>query len=376
MWKNGTNICLTNRQMQLYGNEVEKYLQRFLYPCIVILGVTGNVLNLTVLLNRSMRSRSNIFLAALAIADIIFLLLLLPNILATYPIFTYNYTYRFIYFHIKIHLLSFTNWVSSAAIWLVVAVCRDRLTGIKKPLHAKTDCNKYRTPLLITVIATTTGIVNFYQHFQYKCFMRNFCHRTQIYSKCLPINNDGRWFWNRTNPYSALYRNFIDISVTINAATTIILPIFLLSSLNFLLLCILRNRRGLLLVSTNQQVSKSTAINNSLTKKKRSLQYLKMEHRVTLTVVLIVTTFIILNGPSAIIHLVNLVRKKKLNYNFTLLGNTLVIINKACNFILFCLTSRHFRARLFQLTKRKVNRFSVNLSQIGDSMRRAGSILQ
>ncbi|EFO16126.1 G protein-coupled receptor [Loa loa] len=365
MSNNATNICLTNQQMRLHGNEVEKYLQRFLYPCIVILGITGNVLNLTVLLNRSMRSRSNIFLAALAIADIIFLLLLLPNVLATYPIFTYNYTYRYIYFHIKIHLLSLTNWVSSAAIWLVVAVCADRLIGIRRPLHAKTNYNKHRIPLLIAVIVTITGIVNFYQHFQYKCFMRNYCNRTQIYSRCILINNDGRWFRNRTNPYSVSYRNFIDIGVTVNAITTIILPIILLSFFNFLLLCILRNRRDLLLVSTNQQ---------SLPKKKRSLQYLKMEHRVTLMVTLIVTTFIILNGPSAVIHLVNLARKKKLNYNFTLLGNTLVIIDKACNFIVFCLTSQHFRARLFQLTQRKVNRFSVNLLQIGYNMRHVGSM--
>lgn len=51
------NVCLTNQQMLLHGNDVEKYLQRYLYPCIAILGITGNVLNLTVLLNRSMRSR-------------------------------------------------------------------------------------------------------------------------------------------------------------------------------------------------------------------------------------------------------------------------------------------------------------------------------
>uniref|UniRef100_A0A8R1XU53 G_PROTEIN_RECEP_F1_2 domain-containing protein n=1 Tax=Onchocerca volvulus TaxID=6282 RepID=A0A8R1XU53_ONCVO len=364
MSSNGSHICLTNQQMQLYGNEVEKYLQRYIYPGIVIFGITGNVLNLTVLLNRSMRSRSNIFLATLAIADIIFLLLLLPNILATYPLFTYNYTYRYIYFHIKIHLLSLTNWVSSAAIWLVVAVCADRLIGIRRPLYTKTDWNKYRTLLLITVIVTITGIVNFYQHFQYKCFMRDYCHRTQIYSRCIMINNDGRWFRNRTNPYSETYRNLIDISVTINAVTTIILPIFLLSFLNFLLLFILRNRRNLLLVSTNQR---------SLSKRKRSMRYLKMEHRVTLMVALIVTTFIILNGPSAVIHLVNLAHEKKLNYNFTLLGNTLVIIDKACNFILFCLTSQHFRARLFELTQRRVNRFSASLMQFSDKARRNGN---
>ncbi|VDK46046.1 unnamed protein product [Gongylonema pulchrum] len=116
MSMNFSEVCLTQQQMRMHGNEAEKYLQRFVYPCIAAFGITGNVLNLTVLLNRSMRSRSNSFLAALAIADIVFLSLLIPNILANYPIFTYNYTYRYFYFRIKIHLLSFANWSSSAAI--------------------------------------------------------------------------------------------------------------------------------------------------------------------------------------------------------------------------------------------------------------------
>ncbi|VDK75215.1 unnamed protein product, partial [Gongylonema pulchrum] len=62
-----------------------------------------------------------------------------------------------------------------------------------------------------------------------------------------------RWFGNTTNPHSSAYRNFIDVSITVNAITTIILPIFLLSFLNVLLLCTLRNRRHLLLVSSNQR---------------------------------------------------------------------------------------------------------------------------
>ncbi|VDM97664.1 unnamed protein product [Thelazia callipaeda] len=363
MVNNSSQICLTISQMELYGNEMEKYLQRLLYPLVAIFGVTGNVLNLTVLLNRSSRSRSNIFLAALAVADIIFLLLLTPNILATYPVFTYNYFYRYIYFHIKIHLLSLTNWVSSTAIWLMIAVCANRLIGIMRPLHAKTDWNQYRISLIIAAIIIMTGIVNFYQHFQYVCLIRHFCYGTQIYSKCRSVNNDRlamlliqRWFRNGTNPYPTSYRRFIDISITVNAVTTIILPIFLLSFLNVLLLCTLRNRRVFLLVASNQKWYKFEFKFCSSTKKSSTFRYLKTEHHVTMTVALIVTAFIILNGPSAVIHLVNLAHKRKLNYNFILLGNTLVIINKACNFILFCLTSEHFRGRLFKLTQKKVSR--------------------
>ncbi|VDN56106.1 unnamed protein product [Dracunculus medinensis] len=117
MLPNLTQICLTSQQLRMYGNEAEKYLQRYFYPCIIVFGIAGNLLNLTVLLNKSMRSRSNCFLSALAFSDILFLILMSPNILANYPIFTHSYAYRYFYFHAKIHLIALANWSSSVAIW-------------------------------------------------------------------------------------------------------------------------------------------------------------------------------------------------------------------------------------------------------------------
>ena len=117
MAPNLSAICLTAPQMQMHGTDFEKYLQRYLFPCIAIFGILGNALNLTVLLNRGMRTRANIFLATLAIADMVFLSLLLPNVLANYPVFTFNYYFRLFYFHTKVHLLSFANWSSAVAIW-------------------------------------------------------------------------------------------------------------------------------------------------------------------------------------------------------------------------------------------------------------------
>ncbi|MFH4982306.1 hypothetical protein AB6A40_009015 [Gnathostoma spinigerum] len=114
---NHSEICLNARQMQMASNEAEMIMMRYIYPCIVIFGIAGNVLNLTVLLDRSMRTRSNKFLAALAFADIVFLSLLVPNILANYPIFTYSYSFRKFYFTAKAHIISLANWSSAVAMW-------------------------------------------------------------------------------------------------------------------------------------------------------------------------------------------------------------------------------------------------------------------
>ncbi|PIO63029.1 hypothetical protein TELCIR_15391, partial [Teladorsagia circumcincta] len=98
---NFSHVCLTEQQQMMNGTPLEYNLQRYIYPAIAVFGILGNVLNLTVLLNPGMRSRANTFLAVLAFADIIFLSLLFPNILANYSFFTFNYYFRYFYFHTK-----------------------------------------------------------------------------------------------------------------------------------------------------------------------------------------------------------------------------------------------------------------------------------
>ncbi|VDL79606.1 unnamed protein product [Nippostrongylus brasiliensis] len=54
---NFSHVCLTEQQQMMNGTPLEYNLQRYVYPAIAVFGILGNVLNLTVLLNRSMRSR-------------------------------------------------------------------------------------------------------------------------------------------------------------------------------------------------------------------------------------------------------------------------------------------------------------------------------
>jgi hypothetical protein len=138
--------CLTEGQMS-FGTDSEKFIQRYLNSFLITFGILGNALNLTVLLNRSMRSRfgiglgfplalsdlrrllqlhlilrANTFLALLAFSDIVFLLLILPNVLINYSFLTLNYYSRFVYLNAKPHLLSLNNWASAVAIWYALTI--------------------------------------------------------------------------------------------------------------------------------------------------------------------------------------------------------------------------------------------------------------
>ncbi|CAD6186904.1 unnamed protein product [Caenorhabditis auriculariae] len=345
MAANFSHVCLNEKQQMMSGSSLEYSLQRYFYPALAVFGILGNFLNLTVLLNRSMRSRANTFLAVLAFADIIFLFLLFPNILANYSIFTYNYYFRWFYFYTKVHLISLANWCSSVAIWCVIAVCADRLVGIQKPLYARATWSSWKMPALVVGIVSGCGLLTFYQHFEYVCLVRSYCHETQLYSRCLPVNAE-KWWGQRPNPFSAGYQRVVSSCKLAFIFLMIILPIILLTFLNLTLLCALRKRQKHLSFATD------------MSDRRNSDHMQKTENRVTLTVAFIVTMFTLTNGPSALVHLARhayQLQPEEL-YDLTMICSTLVICGKASNFILFCLGSKHFRVRLLRLTQRKVNR--------------------
>uniref|UniRef100_A0A1I8BLD7 G_PROTEIN_RECEP_F1_2 domain-containing protein n=1 Tax=Meloidogyne hapla TaxID=6305 RepID=A0A1I8BLD7_MELHA len=332
------NRCLTEEQMQMHGSEFEWYLQRYLFPSLVIFGILGNALNLSVLLDRKMQSRANTFLAMLAFADIFFLSLLVPNILANYSIFSRDWHFRMFYLSAKVHLISLANWASAVAIWCVIAVCTDRLIGIRNPLAARGHITRRKMVGLICAIVAVPGILTAHQ----------------------------------------------SVSTLLNVLFSIIFPIIVLAILNTMLLCALRRRskqlnnlnrneswsqrhknvenggnlRG---ESSKQPLSKfSQSSSHSSEGLSQHLLHAKTEQRVTITVALIVSMFTLTNGPSAIVHLLQNLLLTGIDqrewYNATLACSALVIFGKASNFILFCLFSKHFRRRLFALAQKRVHK--------------------
>lgn len=112
--------CLPSRYLILHGTYAfETFIQRYLFPIEFLFGLIGNSINLCVLLGAGMRNKANDLLAAMAFADSLFLITLLPHSLASFSLFAENYNFRRFYLVYKHHFTACANWFSAAAIWLV-----------------------------------------------------------------------------------------------------------------------------------------------------------------------------------------------------------------------------------------------------------------
>ncbi|MFH4977754.1 hypothetical protein AB6A40_004463 [Gnathostoma spinigerum] len=167
----------------------------------------------------------------------------------------------------------------------------------------------------------------------------------------------------------------------------VLVPIFLLTVLNISLLCALRGRNDALINDDHSKNVRYRKYQNELfiqvpfvltqcvyetpdvlrKNTTASMRNQRTEQRVTFTLAIIVTMYTITNAPSAILQMVQIAHPNRLDFlTLTLLCNTLVICGKASNFILFCLSSKYFRARLMEMVQRSVHKrfekLSINLS--------------
>jgi len=66
-------------------NSLRYCFQRILVPCVVLIGIIGNFISVIVLTRRRMRCSTNVYLTALAVTDIIYLLFVFILSLQHYP---------------------------------------------------------------------------------------------------------------------------------------------------------------------------------------------------------------------------------------------------------------------------------------------------
>ncbi|EPB76352.1 hypothetical protein ANCCEY_04564 [Ancylostoma ceylanicum] len=99
----------------------------------------------------------------------------------------------------------------------------------------------------------------------------------------------------------------------------------------------------------------------------------RTEHKVTTTVCAIVTCFTITQGPSAVIRVMAVYYPIQHEFMIAVQSviTTMVVLGKALNFVLFCLSSANFRARLLQqarrgLLKKETRIHFVSLSSTND----------
>ncbi|KAI1721911.1 serpentine type 7TM GPCR chemoreceptor srw domain-containing protein [Ditylenchus destructor] len=142
------------------------FLMIYCFPIQLIIGVVGNLLNLMVLLNRRMRSRTNNLLAAVAFADIFFLIAMLPHTLKYNTFVRQIKVLNLFMQYANLHITGLINMCAFASTWLLVTVCFERLLAVRWPLKARTFWGDRlaRPSRIICMIWVVAFIVTLHSH--------------------------------------------------------------------------------------------------------------------------------------------------------------------------------------------------------------------
>lgn len=137
---------------------VQKQLQLYVLPLIVVVGVVGNTLSVLILTRPSFRRVATYtYLTAVAIADTLVLIAApfsqwLSELTDVDPREYANWSCKTI--------VLFTFTVSDFSVWLLVAVTVERYLAVSRPLRVPTQCTRQRTVIVILGLFALALAVN------------------------------------------------------------------------------------------------------------------------------------------------------------------------------------------------------------------------
>ncbi|KAF5305849.1 hypothetical protein FQR65_LT07588 [Abscondita terminalis] len=370
------------------------WIQRVLVPILVCIGAAGNIISVMILTRRRMRSSTNAYLTALAIADLIYLLFVLLLSFKHYP----NINDR--KFELYWRFYGISHWLcdaaSSTSVWLTVSFTMERYIVVCHPIKGKVLCTERRAKSIIAIVSILCIILTATTPFEYQLAFHDSCIKTcdendlkmlqPDRANALIKNETAEIEWRPsncsldseegvfvpaddeilhlfTNSTSQIFRALVNIQLlnttccvknyTISTESTpfgknriyqsmfywfsaivfAVLPLALIATFNcFLIHSVYRSYQKRKMM-TNFQEQKSQ----------------NQENRITLLLIAIVVLFLICQIPTASVliydALVDVTDQVTLNIKAGLgnIFNALLAVNASCNFILYCALSDKYR---------------------------------
>lgn len=297
---------------------IAKIIRNICIPTIVFIGVFGNFVSMLVFASNYLRSSSSsTFLVALAFVDNVFLVCLflswldgsVENILTSLPV---------------CRIIAYSTYMSSfLSVWFVVGFTVERHIAICHPLHAKLFCTKVReriTVILLLIISV------FLYHFSF------WTTDVAIY----PVERIARCSIDKS------FIHFLNIVTWVDTVLTMLIP--------FVLICYMNIRVAFTAAKFQEKRKACLSLRDAKSAKLGTFRS-KQQMRVTRTLLLVSTTFLVLNLPSHVSKLSRLISVSTLNINMTQyliqeISQMLYYFSFSMNFFLYALYGKHFQKSL------------------------------
>lgn len=311
---------------------IAKIIRNICIPTIVFIGVFGNFVSMLVFASNYLRSSSSsTFLVALAFVDNVFLVCLflswldgsVENILTSLPV---------------CRIIAYSTYMSSfLSVWFVVGFTVERHIAICHPLHAKLFCTKVReriTVILLLIISV------FLYHFSF------WTTDVAIY----PVERIARCSIDKS------FIHFLNIVTWVDTVLTMLIP--------FVLICYMNIRVAFTAAKFQEKRKACLSLRDAKSAKLGTFRS-KQQMRVTRTLLLVSTTFLVLNLPSHVSKLSRLISVSTLNINMTQyliqeISQMLYYFSFSMNFFLYALYGKHFQKSLRFMYESLKLRFGCN----------------
>ena len=291
-------------------------------PIISFLGIVGNVFNLLVLTRRRMLSSMDRLeksatygLIALAVSDMIFCVTVFPHAFIYEESYIVDGSHHFFLYY-KLYGIGLVNLFLMISTWLIVTMSINRYIVVVYPLHARSTLSTFRTVLIIIlvyIISTILTLPFFLHHKIVQCIDLDRNVQVEYQSRFQPKVMRGvlfymKWIW-------PILADFIPIGILAFCNTRLVWEL----------------KRA---TSTRKRTAHGQIVKES-------------NHKVTLTLVIIVLMLLFLVSPSEILRYINPYKSwGDTGHVVASITNVLQAINFAFNFILYCVVSATFRHTL------------------------------
>ena len=306
-------------EMDIYNTV--KIMRNILIPIIVFVGVFGNSVSMSVFTSNYLRrSSSSTFLVALACTDNVFLICLfvtwfdgsVDNILNSVRI---------------CQVISYLTFVSSfLSVWFVVGFTSERYIAICHPLRAKLFCTQVRERVAVLIfIMLSVVLYNF-------ASWTTDVYTSKDITRCT---------------YNIKFIKFLNIVTWLDTVVTMLIPFTLIFFMNMRVACT---------AATFQEKRKGCLTPRDARRVKHRALRSKQQMRVTRTLLLVSSTFLVLNLPSHVFKLSSLIsnllnpaasyQMSMAQYLIQEISQIFYYASFSMNFFLYALYGKHFQRSL------------------------------